>query len=106
MTLLGRVSICRRAGVPRATAEPPVFQERRDVRPAQDAGLIGIHLRLDLLAQTVHLGPVPLWIPVVLLVVAVIEPEKVVEPVIGADGIGVVVARLDAIVFEIALRVA
>src|SRR5262245_1283381 len=67
---------------------PPVLEERRQVRAAQGARPVGLELGKDLRMQLAHPCPVLLWVPVVLLVVAVVEPEQVVEPVVGADRVG------------------
>src|SRR5579871_2354837 len=41
-----------------------------------------------------------------LLVITIVEPQEIVKPVMRADGIGVGIARLRIIVFQISLRVA
>src|SRR6266849_4654953 len=76
------------------------------MRATQDAGPVGNELRSNLLVQHLHLGPVYLRVPVVLLVVAIVEPEEVVEPVIRAYGVGEIVARLATVVLQVALGVA
>src|SRR5579884_1318559 len=82
----------------------PVFDERRQVRPAEHARAVRFELRPDLAVQVAHAGPVLLRVPVVLLVVAVVEPEEVVQGVVRANRVGVRVARLRAVVLQVALR--
>ena len=71
----------------------------------QDARSVGLEPGAQLNVQFRDARPVALRVPVVLLVIAVVEPEKVVKAVVLTNGVGELIAGLGAIVFEIAFRV-
>ena len=90
--------LVRRRALRSARPAEIILDQAGQVRAAQDAGAVGEHLRQEALAQLRHAGPVHLGVPVVLLVVAVVEPQQVVQAVVGADGVCEGVARLAAVV--------
>ena len=63
-------------------------------------------LRLkNLFVELFHPGPVQLGPEMVFSVVAIVEPEQVVEPMVGADGIGVLISRLGSVMLQVPLGI-
>src|SRR5208282_5709334 len=86
------------AHLPPSAIEPGQVHE---MRSADDAALV---LRQHLAAQLLEPRPMHAGPEVMLLVIAVVEPQEIVNGIVAADGIRLAAPRLRTVVLEVVLR--